>query len=322
MYPNSAGPAFACLPAADGRGGVGGRLGSAASGMWVIGIVESSGSVSRDDAGRAATGVYSLGRGEAESARLQRQADELAPESRALLDRVGLRPGDHALDLGCGPRGVLELLAERTGPNGRVVGIDAEPRHTAMAAEFAAASGFTTVECLTADARDTGLPPGSFDLVHVRTLLVNVPEPARVVDEMARLAKPGGWVAALEPDSEYVMCYPPHPAFTRICEIFPVVFRRHGADHMIGRRVAELFRRAGLTDVATETRVQTYPPGHTRRTSRLDLVQSMRKQIVEMGLAGADELDELDAAARAHLEHPETVAVVGLLFLTWGRKPP
>ena len=40
-----------------------------------------------------------------------------------------------------------------------------------------------------------------------------------------------------------------------------------------------------------------------------------------MGLASAEELDELDAAARAHLDDPATVAVHGLLFLTWGRKP-
>jgi hypothetical protein len=41
---------------------------------------------------------------------LQRQAEELAPDSLALLDRVGLRPGDSAIDMGCGPRGILELL--------------------------------------------------------------------------------------------------------------------------------------------------------------------------------------------------------------------
>jgi pimeloyl-ACP methyl ester carboxylesterase len=37
--------------------------------------------------------------------------------------------------------------------------------------------------------------------------------------------------------------------------------------------------------------------------------------------ASAAELDELDAAARAHLENPHTVVISGLLYLTWGRKP-
>ena len=64
-----------------------------------------------------------------------------------------------------------------------------------------------------------------------------------------------------------------------------------------------------------------YPPGHSRRTVRLDLVRSMRSRVLEMGLASAAELDELDAAARAHLQDPHTVVIYGLLFLTWGRKP-
>jgi ubiquinone/menaquinone biosynthesis C-methylase UbiE len=52
-----------------------------------------------------------------------------------------------------------------------------------------------------ADARHTGLPSGTFDLVHARTLLVNIPELAEVVAEMVRLAKPGGWVASQEPEN-------------------------------------------------------------------------------------------------------------------------
>jgi ubiquinone/menaquinone biosynthesis C-methylase UbiE len=264
--------------------------------------------------------VYPLGSSRGESARLQRQAEELAADSAALLDRVGLLPGQSAIDLGCGPRGILDMLAERVSSAGRVVGLDANPAHTAMAAEFAAARGLSGVEIITGDARSTGLPAGSFDLVHARTLLVNLPEPAEAAAEMTRLARPGGWVASTEPDTEHALCYPPHPAFDRLRDIFTVAFRRNGADPWIGRRVAELFRQAGLEHVAVEARVQMYPHGNSRRTIRLDLVQSMRPQVLEMGLATAAELDDLDAAARAHLDNPHTVVVSGLLFLTWGRK--
>ena len=268
-----------------------------------------------------ASAVYSLGSSEAETARLQRQADELTPDSRALLDRADPRPGQSVIDLGCGPRGVLDLLAGRVSPGGRVVGVDADPALTAMAVAFAAARGLAGVEVITADARRTGLPSGSFDLVHTRTLLVNVPEPARVVAEMARLARPGGVVAAMEPDCEYELCHPPHPAMTRIREIFPVVFARNGADPHIGRRVPELFRRAGLADVEVEATVRVYPKGHSRRTIPLDLVQSMRPQVLELGLASGAELDELDAAARAHLDDPHTVVMSHPFFLVIARKP-
>jgi hypothetical protein len=44
-------------------------------------------------------------------------------------------------------------------------------------------------------------------------------------------------------------------------------------------------------------------------------------QVLDLGLASAVELDELDTTVRAHLQDPHTIVISGLLFLTWGRKP-
>jgi len=98
--------------------------------------------------------------------------------------------------------------------------------------------------------------------------------------------------------------------------IFHAAFSRNGADPA----VSELFRQAGLTDIGVECRAQMYPPGNSRRTVRLDLVRSMRPQILQLGLADEKELDALDAPARAHIDDPRTVVMSGLLFLVWGRK--
>jgi ubiquinone/menaquinone biosynthesis C-methylase UbiE len=269
----------------------------------------------------SATDVYALGRDPGESARLQRQSEELWPDSAALLDRVGLRPGQDAIDLGCGPRGILDLLAERVAPGGRVAGLDADPGHVAVARKFTAQRGLGSVQIVAADARRTGLPSRSFDLVHARTLLVNVPEPAEVLAEMVRLARPGGWVASLEPDVEGALCYPPHPAYTRIWELFRAAFGRHGADLLIGRRLAELYRQAGLQEIGIEARARVCQPGDSRRTIGPDLVRSLHPMIVSLGLADQDELDALDRAVRIHLDDPRTLVMPHLSFLTWGRKP-
>src|SRR5215469_10743686 len=169
--------------------------------------------------GHDATAVYALGSSPGESARLHRQAEELAADSAALLDKAGLRPGQSAIDLGCGPRGILDLLAGAVGPSGRVVGMDADPVHVAAATRFAADAGLRNATVLAGDARRTGLPDGGFDLVHARTLLITVPAPGEVVAEMARLARPGGWVACQEPDVEHSLCYPPLPEWERIREL-------------------------------------------------------------------------------------------------------
>ena len=267
------------------------------------------------------TAVYALGSDPAEAARLRRQSDELGSHSVALLDRVGVRPGQRAIDLGCGPRGIVELLCDRVGSDGRVVGLDRDPALVVLARAFVHERGLANVDIMEADARRTGLPASSFDLVHARTLLINVPDPDSVVAEMARLARPGGWVIAMEPDGAGRVYHPSNPAMDRLHEIFDETYRQNGADPFIGRRLPELFREAGLTDVGVEARADVYPPGHSRRTVRPDLVRSMRAKIVERGIAGEQELRDLDRAAREYLEDPCTLVLPHLFFLTWGRKP-
>jgi ubiquinone/menaquinone biosynthesis C-methylase UbiE len=268
-----------------------------------------------------ATAVYALGRNADESARLQRQSEELRPESIALLEQIGLRPGQSAIDLGCGPSGIIDLLSAAVSPGGRVVGLDADPEHVAMARQYASQRMLGGVELIAADARRTGLPTDSFDFVHARTLLVTIPEPAEVVAEMVRLAKPGGWVAGQEPDVEHFMCYPPLPDWDRLREIFHASFSRSGADLHIGRRLTELYQDAGLEKIQIVAHTGIYPVGHSRRTILPDLVRSLSSVIQELGLADERELASLDRAVRKHLANPRTLMLSHLLFAAWGRKP-
>jgi SAM-dependent methyltransferase len=278
------------------------------------------GAASTGEIGIDPNAVYSLGSSSGESERLQRQSDELAPESEALLDRVELGPGDSALDLGCGPRGVIELLHARVSPGGRVVGLDGDCAHVAMARELVARRGLGNVEILQGDARNTALPNDTFDLVHTRTLLITVPEPEQVLAEMVRLTRPGGWVASLEPDCEHSIYHPHDPVFDRLHELFMVAFARNGADPLIGRRLGELYRQAGLEDVGVDVRTAAHPAGHSRRTIVADLVRAMRPQILALAASDEREMDELDAAARKLLANPAVVAMQHVRFLAWGRK--
>jgi SAM-dependent methyltransferase len=283
-----------------------------------------SGQVNAGSAPRPGSGdpgvVYALGSSPAEQERIRRQPDELREDSQALLDLVGIAAGWSAIDLGCGPAGILDLLVERVGPAGRVTGLDLNPASIAQARELARERGYHHVELVVGDARNTSLPSGSYDLVHARTLLVNAPDPAAVLTEMVRLARPGGWVAVLEPDSDGSICYPPHPAWDRMIGIWQDAASAYGLDAHIGRRLPELFRQVGLTGIAIEARAHIYPHGHSRRTIRADLLRSMHDQILAKGIAGEQELDEVDRAVRKHLASPDTLVLPNLLFLAWGRK--
>jgi SAM-dependent methyltransferase len=124
--------------------------------------------------------AYLLGASTAETDRLRRQADELRPHTSALLDRCHLGPGSSAIDLGCGPLGILDLLSDRVGPRGQVTGLDADPNHVALARDLVRAHGLVNVRILQGDAHATSLPSSSFDVVHARTLLVNDFDPRAI----------------------------------------------------------------------------------------------------------------------------------------------
>ena len=117
------------------------------------------------------------------------------------------------------------------------------------------------------------------------------------------------------------VCDPPHPAWDLLLELSISVREQDGTDPFIGRRLPGLFRQEGLTGIGAEAAADIYPPGHSRRTIRMDLVRSMRPKILERKLADERELEELDRAAREHLGDPDTLVLPHLLFLVWGRKP-
>ena len=250
-----------------------------------------------------------------------REAAHVREQTEVLLHPIMLAAGSSALDLGCGSGGALGRLSELVGPSGRVVGIDQDGASLAAARALIREQGLGNVEIVQADARETGLPRSSFDLVHVRMLLVNLPAPEQVVDEVVRLVRPGGWVAAMEPDHALRVCYPPDPALQRLCALLAAAYRHDGADCYVGRRLPHLLATAGMTNIAVEARAPVCPPGHPERALCPDLVRSLRSRILRWGVLEARELDRLDHAARLHLDDPETLSVPVTYFLAWAHKP-
>ena len=79
------------------------------------------------------------------------QAEDLKPESSWLLDRIGVGRGWRAADIGCGPTGILDMLSERMGPGGEVVGVEREPRFAAMARAEVERRGLPNVSIVEGD---------------------------------------------------------------------------------------------------------------------------------------------------------------------------
>ena len=187
---------------------------------------------------------YVLGYRQAEQERLQRQAEELGHESARLFDEIGIPEGARVLEIGCGPRGCLDLLSARVGASGRVVGVEISADALALAQTFITERGLQNVEVIAGDARSTGLPKGSFDLVTSRLILVTIPQPEQIIAEAVALARPGGAVAFHEADRAAAMCDPPSQAWDTAEKLFMAVAEKNGNDFYLGRTLPRLLRKA------------------------------------------------------------------------------
>lgn len=112
--------------------------------------------------------------------------------TRMLLDAARVRATDTVLDVACGP-GIVAVAFAREAA--QVTGIDLTPAMIALAQQRCAAE---SVENATFDIGDVQRLPyrdGAFSVVVCRYALHHMPDPRRVVAEMARVCAPGGRVA-------------------------------------------------------------------------------------------------------------------------------
>ena len=264
---------------------------------------------------------YLLGYRAAEQDRLERQALELAADAAWLFDQIGVRAGMAVVEIGCGPRGCLDLLADLVGASGSVTGIERGEDAVARANEFVASRGLANVAVHVGDGRSTGLPREGFDLVTSRLVLVNVPQPDELVTEAVALAKPGGTVAFHEAVWPLHTCDPPLQAWDELYSVFRTYAELNGIDLFIGTRLPRLLREHGLTDIKTNAISQVYPVDHGRRMLAVDFVDNLGARFVEQGLIETDELAARTAELRQHLADPNTFVISCLFVQGWGTKP-
>jgi ubiquinone/menaquinone biosynthesis C-methylase UbiE len=114
---------------------------------------------------------------------------------RDFADFLACPPGGRALDVGCGPGHLTRLLARR---GCEAVGVDRGWRLLRIARRLAKREHLG-VDFRRAPAEALPFPARSFDCVFATTVAYLVPEPAAVLAEMVRVARPGGVVATLDP---------------------------------------------------------------------------------------------------------------------------
>lgn len=248
------------------------------------------------------------------------QAQIWDPEVETWLDQIDVQPGWQCVDLGCGAMGILEPLSRRSGPTGRIVGI--EPRGSLLdaARHFVLRGKLDNVRLLDTPPDGTSLPDQSFHLVHARSLMSAGWNEHELLAEMLRLARPGGIVALQEPDSAAWHCYPENGAWARLRDALRAAFSAGGGNLDTGCRTFALLREAGLEDVRIRAATIALQGVHPVKRLLVDLAELQRERILEAGTMEERDLDEALAECDRIARDPATVVVSFLMTQVWGRK--
>lgn len=108
-----------------------------------------------------------------------------------IVELVPEDPEARWLELACGPAAVGRALAHRVGS---VHGVDLTPAMIEKAREEAAREGLANAKFSLGDATALEFEDASFDGVLTRFSLHHIPAPGRILEEMARVVRPGGLV--------------------------------------------------------------------------------------------------------------------------------
>jgi SAM-dependent methyltransferase len=95
----------------------------------------------------------------------------------------------------------------------------------------------------------TGLPSGSFEIVHMRLLLCHLTEPKKVLPEVYRILRPGGALDCQDLHLSSHYCFPESPCYTRIVELCRKMGKRLGVNCNFGVRLPAAAAGAGFCSV-------------------------------------------------------------------------
>jgi ubiquinone/menaquinone biosynthesis C-methylase UbiE len=169
------------------------------------------------------------------------QATWTASIREQLFDSLQVQGKHKILEVGSGTGVVSAEISQRFSIES--VGVDIDRSAVTFAHNTDAASLY-----LAGDGNNLPFLPAAFDVVVCHFLLLWVENPEKILHEMVRVTKPGGWILALaEPDYGGRIDYPRELEIIGQAQIQALLDQ--GANPYLGRTLRALFHSAQLTEI-------------------------------------------------------------------------
>lgn len=252
--------------------------------------------------------------------------DQMAFVNHRLVADARLRAGLHVLDLGSGTGYPALLDAQVVGPSGSVLGMDLAEQMLAAAARKANRLGLDNVSFKPGDVTSLPFEPNSFDAVTSRFCLMFLPEIPKAAAEIARVLKPGGWVAAavwsapeknpsiglsMAAIKQVIDLPPPDPAA-------PGIFRLAKPGELAG-----LFQQAGLADAVDQEFLAdwTYGSADEYYTSLMEIAAPVQNLMAKLTPTQQQDVKQRILQAASNFRRGTGIAFPMAIRVVAARKP-
>jgi SAM-dependent methyltransferase len=244
-----------------------------------------------------------------ERQRLALMSELLDPMYRALLERIGLRPGWRCLEIGCGNGSISQWLATKVGPKGRVTATDLDLRYIDNLRA-------PNLEVRQLDILKDEVEVGAYDLVTARAVLHHVKSPKKAVQHMVGFLKPHGVLLSIEPD------FLPATAATpeRLLAFWQAWLQWSSSvdiDYLIGRKMPAILSAAGLDHVGAEGTTAFYRGQTPWAKYWLETIEELRPRLLESGYLSAPVLSRF----KRIYSDPKLWTSAITFVASWGTKP-
>lgn len=228
-----------------------------------------------------------------------------------------LRPGMRVLDVGCGPGTITTGLARYVAP-GVTLGMDVAPAILRDARAHAREQDAGNAEFAAASIYGSPFPDATFDVAYAHQVLQHLARPVDALREMARVVRPGGFIAVRDADYGTMVAWPKSEAYDRWLTLYHQVAEAGGGEADAGRRIPAWLRAAGLPDfqITASTWVFAEPASVTNwgeSWSARVLQSAFAQRALDAGLSTPDELTWLSESWRAWTREPD--AFFGFLHI-------
>jgi SAM-dependent methyltransferase len=227
------------------------------------------------------------------------------------IDLLEPRPGMVLLDAGCGTGEDVRALADRVGPGGRALGIDAS---AAMVTEARRRGHGPRCAFRRADVTRLPLSDASVDGARAERVLQHLADPAAAVRELARVVRPGGRVVVAEPDWGTLVI---DGGDARVAALVAAAAGRALRSPAAGRSLRRLLAEAGLREVGVTARSLVLTGAAADRLLGLEAAAARAVAAGDVDAAAAATWRDAFATASAQ----GTALAAMTAFMAWGRRP-